>query len=77
MFWGLVYYAYVSLLVVVVVSLAGFALVVFWQKAKEAHRWIAWRVAVALAVMSPWWVVLSLHYGGPNIGSVWAVERAG
>lgn len=32
--------------------------------------------AVALAIALPWWVVLSSHYGGPSIGSVWAIDRA-
>ena len=75
-FWGLVYYAYAPLLSAVVVSLIGFALVAGWQKAKEARRWIAWQAVVAVAVALPWWVVLSLHYGSPTIGSVWAIDRA-
>lgn len=75
-FWGLTYYAYAPLLSAVVVSLVGFAWVVGWQKAKETRRWIAWQGGVALAVMLPWWVVLSLHYGGLTIGSVWEINRA-
>lgn len=60
-----------ALLVVVVVSLAGFAWVAGWQKAREAPaKGLRGQAAVALAVMSPWWIVLSPHYGSPTIGSV-------
>lgn len=58
------------------VSLAGFALIAGWQKAKEARQRIARQATVALAVALPWWVVLSSHYGSPTIGSVWAIDRA-
>ena len=75
-FWGLTYYAYAPLLSAVVISLVGFAWVAGWQKAKETRRWVVWQGGVALAVMLPWWIVLSLHYGGLTIGSVWGIDRA-
>lgn len=74
--WGLIYYAYAPLLAVVAVALGSFALVAGMQKAKEARQGIAWQAVIALAVALPWWVVLSLHYGSPTIGSVWAIDRA-
>ena len=58
---GIGYYAYAPLLVVVVVSLAGFAWV-----AGGKRQGIARQAAVALAVMSTWWIVLFLHHWKPD-----------
>ncbi len=77
--FGVVYYVYAPFFPVAMVSLAGFALAAKCRpdrKARGDHRFVALQGGVALAVMLPWWGVLSLHNGYPIIGSVWAIDRA-
>ncbi len=52
-FFGIGLLCLCAVAIVVVVSQAGFAWVVGWQRAKGARRWITWQAAVALVVMLP------------------------